>query len=146
MPRKRRMYLPGIPAHVIQRDDACFYAEQDYREYLNWLLVRAGMVEHPGEYPWSSYRCNAYGEINRYVTDYELYKVLGENNKQRWEHYRSLFEIALNPGEVQKIREAATFSTPLGNDRFRGQIEAALNRSVGFTRRGRSVTVKEERV
>ena len=50
------------------------------------------------------------------------------------EHYRSLFEIALNPDEVQKIRRAAVFSTPPGNDRFREQMEAALNRSVGFTK------------
>ena len=73
------------------------------------------------------------------MTDYPLYKVLGENNEQRWEHYRSLFERALNPDEVQKIRKAAVFSTPHGNERFREQIEAALNRSVGNTTRGRPV-------
>lgn len=41
MPRKPRMYLPGMPCHVIQRGnnrDACFYAEQDYQFYLECLL------------------------------------------------------------------------------------------------------------
>jgi putative transposase len=40
MPRKTRMYLPDIPAHVVQRGnnrDACFFAEDDYRFYLDCL-------------------------------------------------------------------------------------------------------------
>lgn len=40
MPRKPRVYLPGIPTHVIQRGNdraACFFAEDDYRYYLQAL-------------------------------------------------------------------------------------------------------------
>ncbi len=40
MPRKPRLYLPGIPCHVIQRGnnrDACFAAEEDCQAYLDWL-------------------------------------------------------------------------------------------------------------
>ncbi len=40
MPRKPRMYLPGVPSHVIQRGnnrDATFFAEQDYQFYLQCL-------------------------------------------------------------------------------------------------------------
>lgn len=40
MPRKARMYLPGVPCHVITRGnnrDACFYADEDYLFYLNCL-------------------------------------------------------------------------------------------------------------
>ena len=40
MPRKPRMYLPGIPAHVVQRGnnrDACFFANEDYQYYLETL-------------------------------------------------------------------------------------------------------------
>jgi REP element-mobilizing transposase RayT len=40
MPRKPRMYLAGIPCHVIQRGNnrnACFFAENDYRMYLDYL-------------------------------------------------------------------------------------------------------------
>ncbi len=42
MPRKRRMYLPGIPAHVVQRGNnrgACFDADQDYRK----IRIRANL-------------------------------------------------------------------------------------------------------
>lgn len=45
MPRRARLAIPGIPWHIIQRGNnrtACFYAEQDYRRYLNNLH---GMAE-----------------------------------------------------------------------------------------------------
>ncbi len=40
MPRKPRFYLPGVPAHIIQRGNnrqAVFFSDEDYRAYLNWL-------------------------------------------------------------------------------------------------------------
>lgn len=40
MPRRARLYLPGIPLHIIQRGNnrqACFFADEDYRFYLDWL-------------------------------------------------------------------------------------------------------------
>lgn len=52
MPRKTRMYLPGVPAHVVQRGhnrDACFFAEDDFRFYCQVLaegLKRYGAELH----------------------------------------------------------------------------------------------------
>jgi putative transposase len=40
MPRKPRFALPGVPQHVIQRGNnrsSCFFAEQDYCRYLEYL-------------------------------------------------------------------------------------------------------------
>lgn len=40
MPRKPRMYLPEIPAHIVQRGnnrEPCFFAEDDYQFYLDRL-------------------------------------------------------------------------------------------------------------
>lgn len=40
MPRKPRIYLPGVSAHIVQRGnnrEACFYADDDYLFYLNCL-------------------------------------------------------------------------------------------------------------
>ena len=40
MPRRARISLPNIPHHIIQRGnnrDVCFFCEQDYQYYLNWL-------------------------------------------------------------------------------------------------------------
>ena len=40
MPRRPRMYLPGIPAHIVQRGnnrEPCFFSDDDYRFYLDRL-------------------------------------------------------------------------------------------------------------
>ncbi len=40
MPRRPRVELPGTPLHIIQRGNnrqASFFADEDYRFYLNWL-------------------------------------------------------------------------------------------------------------
>lgn len=40
MPRRPRVTMAGVPLHVIQRGNnrqTCFYDEDDYRLYLNWL-------------------------------------------------------------------------------------------------------------
>ena len=40
MPRKPRMYLAGVPSHIVQRGNdrnACFFAKDDYRFYLECL-------------------------------------------------------------------------------------------------------------
>lgn len=52
MPRRARIALPGIPLHVIQRGNnrhACFFADDDYRFYLDQLRLcaqRAGCAIH----------------------------------------------------------------------------------------------------
>jgi putative transposase len=40
LPRKPRFFLPGVPAHVVQRGNnrqPTFFADEDYRAYLGWL-------------------------------------------------------------------------------------------------------------
>ena len=52
MPPRARLSLPGIPWHIIQRGNnhsTCFYAEQDYRLYLDHfteLSQRFGCAVH----------------------------------------------------------------------------------------------------
>jgi len=41
MPRRARLVAPGIPLHIIQRGNnrqACFFHDDDYSLYLDWLL------------------------------------------------------------------------------------------------------------
>lgn len=224
MSRKPRMYLPGIPCHVIQRGnnrEATFFVEHDYQFYLeclhdaaqryqvkvhayvlmtnhvhilmtpaasesismamqsigrryvqyvnmaykrsgtlwegrhkasvidaeNYLLacmryielnpVNAKMVIHPAEYQWTSYRCNAQGESCALICPHETYSRLGVSSHTRQQAYAALFEHALDQTDVDVIRTAAHFSMPTGDDRFKHQIEQALNRKVGYAHRGR---------
>ena len=224
MPRKPRVYVPGIPCHVIQRGNnrnACFFAKEDYRFYLDCLQdacvnnavdvhayvlmtnhvhllmtpesqegisrvmqslgrryvqhinrtyqrcgtlwesrhrsslvdaeqyllacyryielnpVAALMVNHPNEYPWSSYSTNAYGTQNKLITLHPIFLQLGASAKIRQENYRALFSSSLGKDEIHAIQTAARFSTPLGNERFKEQIEKATGQKIGQVKRGR---------
>lgn len=224
MPRKPRFYLPGVPAHVVQRGNArqpVFFEDNDYRAYKRWLHeacerhdcdlhayvlmtnhvhllltparrdsisrlfqylgrlyvayinreygrsgtlwegrhkgsivstadyflscsryvelnpVRAGMVSSPNQHPWSSYGANALGKGDGLVTPHESYLELGQTAASRQHAYRELFRQSLEPEQVHYIRAAVQTGTPLGNDRFREQIENQLKRKVGHARRGR---------
>lgn len=44
MPRRARLHLPNIPLHIVQRGNnraPCFFAEDDYRAYLQWLAQQS---------------------------------------------------------------------------------------------------------
>ena len=41
--------------------------------YIEMNPVRAGMVEHPAEYPWSSYQANGVGKVIELLTPHERY-------------------------------------------------------------------------
>lgn len=224
MPRRARILLPGVAAHLIQRGNnrcACFYAEEDYRLYLDHLTeaaethgcaihayclmtnhvhllltpqradsagrlmkalgqryvqyvnrtygrsgtlwegrfrsglmqddgyvlacyryielnpVRAGMVAHPAEYPWSSYRANAQGEQDKMTTRHPLYDALGGDTALRSAAYRDLFRHALDPDLVDDIRRAANGNFALGDARFVAEIEQALGRRAARGKPGR---------
>jgi len=224
MPRKPRMYLPGIPSHVIQRGNnrlPCFFAGSDrhfylaclkdavnrykvsvhayvlmtnhthllmtpndekgissvmqslgrrYVQYVNhkyrrcgtlwesrhissliqaddYLLccyryiemnpVRAKMVNHPDEYLWSSYQHNAYGRHNPLIQAHPLYTQLDGDEKARLCCYRELFSTEIGHEELYQIRKAINFCMPLGNDRFREEIEQTLGRKIGHNQPGR---------
>ncbi|VAW94423.1 hypothetical protein MNBD_GAMMA23-2552 [hydrothermal vent metagenome] len=101
------------------------------------------MVEHPAEYRWSSYRVNGQDEKSNVITPHACYLGLHQDSEERKKCYRHFFEHQLDASDIHAIREAAQFSMPLGNDRFKQQIETALERSIGFMKRGRP-TIQED--
>ena len=60
--------------------------------YIELNPVRAqSMVEHPADYPWSSYRGNALGAEDALLAPHELYRRLGRSAEERQSSYRQLF-------------------------------------------------------
>lgn len=120
---------------------SCLIQEDTYllacQRYIELNPVRAGMVEHPAEYRWSSYRANARGETDVVLTPHTLYEALGLDAAGRQATYRELFRHELDPGLVDDIRHATNGNFALGTERFAGQIAAALGRRVTRGRSGR---------
>jgi len=98
--------------------------------YIELNPVRAGMVEHPADYRWSSYHHNALGLASPLIQPHTLYLALGHSTKERAEHYQSLFQAHINPETLEAIREATNKDHVLGNDKFKGEIEQMLKRKL----------------
>jgi len=120
---------------------SCLTQEETYllacQRYIELNPVRAGMVEHPAEYRWSSYRANAQSEADILVQPHVLYLALGEDAASRQAAYRELFRYQLEPGLVDEIRRATNGNFALGNERFSADISAALGRRVVPGKAGR---------
>lgn len=224
MPRKTRMYLPGVPVHVVQRGHnraATFFCNEDYQYYLqslgvglkryggnlhayclmtnhvhllitpdyedsisrvmqhvgrqyvqyvnkryqrtgtlwegrhkgcliaqeSYLLacyryielnpVRAGMVDLPEQYQWSSYHSNALGDIDDLVVKHALYESIHQDEVERYKLYSTLFEQVLDVGVINQIRAGAKANHLVGDDCFKKTIAKRLGRSMGYGVRGR---------
>lgn len=114
------------------RYKSCISSEEAYvlacYRYIELNPVAAGMVTHPANYPWSSYRANAQGEENKVVTTAAMYESLGSDSVVRVRAYREFFRQHLDPSVVDEIRTATQGNYALGSDRFKQQVEAALGR------------------
>jgi len=120
---------------------SCLLQQEDYvlacYRYIEMNPVRAGMVEHPAEYRWSSYGANAHGVPSAIIEANPLYTQLGETADLRASAYRELFRYQLDPGLVDQIRSATNGNYALGNARFASEIEQALGRRAVRGKAGR---------
>lgn len=105
--------------------------------YIELNPARAKRVSNPGEYRWSSYHHNGLGRDDPLISEHTLYVGLGRDRAMRLRCYRELFDTELERTEIGEIRVAAEACMPLGDNRFKAQIEAALKCRVVPRRRGR---------
>ncbi len=113
--------------------------------YIELNPVRANMVEHPGEYRWSSFSCNAHGNDNTLVTPHPVYRSLGADAATRQYAYRELFRAHMDHTTVHAIREALNQELVLGREDFKDRIEQMIQRQArpGLPGRPRSNGVGE---
>ena len=229
MPRRKRMYLPGYPYHIVQRGnnrEACFVEPENYQYYLGlwkectrryglavhayclmtnhihflvtpdsegsisramqvvgsryayylnksyrrtgtvwegrhksslvqserYLLtcmryielnpVVASMVEKPEQYRWSSYLVNAWGRPSG-LQPHSEYVRLGDTSQSRCHAYRELFRQQISKRDIHLIEKASKFCHPVGDDRFKKQIEKQYGVKLGQAARGRPVKADE---
>lgn len=223
MPRRARVYIPGLPYHIVQRGnnrEACFLEPENYQHYIElwrelsvryhcqvhayclmtnhvhflvtpesntaisdtmrvvgsryaahinrcydrtgtlwegrhrsslvqterYLLtcmryielnpVRAGMVERPEAYRWSSYNFNANGDAG-WLQRHDCYLSLGSSREERCHTYKALFRTQLGVRDIHLIRKAAHYCQPIGDERFRRLIEQRYGIRPGQMRCGR---------
>lgn len=131
--RSGTMWEGRFKASVVHAEE---YLLKCYR-YIELNPVRAGMVAHPRDYPWSSYRHHAEGAPDKVISDHELYVALDADVTRRQEAYAALFRTELDEETLGEIRSATRRGHVLGNDRFREEIESALGRRRSQGKAGR---------
>jgi putative transposase len=104
--------------------------------YIELNPVRAAMVDHASEYPWSSYQYNAAGKEIKLITPHDLYLQLGKTPLQRQASYRALFEGYMPAHTLDEIRSATNKAWVLGDVRFQQQVEKTTGRSASPRQRG----------
>ena len=104
--------------------------------YIELNPVRADMVSHPSEYPWSSYRCNAIGKSDQLVDFHPEYARLGRTDETRCAAYRALFKAQIPKKTLEEIRASANKNWILGSAYFKDKIDRQLNRRATPISRG----------
>ena len=122
--------------------------DEDYlllcQRYIELNPVRAGMVDDPAQYRWSSYRANGLGVTDALVQPHALYLGLDADAVARQAAYRSLFCCELDHEALADIRLALNQGQPLGKGRFLDQIERMIGRRCEVRPRGRPRKMAEE--
>lgn len=123
------------------RFKASVVGEQRYllscMRYIELNPVRAGMVDHPQAYVWSSWHANVGERLSRLVTPYPEYLALGSNASQRQACYRSMVLAGEDPAVTSQLRDATQQNVAFGSAKFAQQIKAMLGREVVSKPRGR---------
>lgn len=105
--------------------------------YIEFNPVRAGMVQEPSNYAWSSYRCNALGRHSDLLTAHTTYLALHQEVNNRLAAYRALFTHHVEAKLIDDIRQATNKGLALGSEQFKTKVEALTGRSVIAGKRGR---------
>ncbi|MBU2916548.1 transposase [Psychrosphaera sp. F3M07] len=96
--------------------------------YIELNPVRANMVEHPKEYPWSSYHHNAMSKKIELLTEHHAYQALGGNKTERKAAYNSLFDNEIPVKTLEEIQSSTDKAWVLGSDKFKAEVEKLTGR------------------
>ncbi len=107
--------------------------------------MRAGLVDHPRDYRWSSYPAHALGKPDALVSDHPLFRRLGRSIAERQKAYRALCRRKLDETFVDDLRAATNGGWALGDKDFQRQIAKAAKRRVAPLPKGRRPNAKRNK-
>ena len=101
--------------------------------YIELNPVRAGLVEHPLQYRWSSHAHYALSAKNPLITRHALFDDLAGGR----DGFLAQFRDEIKPEVIARIRVTANKGWALGSETFLDRIEGLLGRSARPPKRGR---------
>ena len=107
--------------------DSHGYALNCHR-YIEENPVRAGMVRHAAEYPWSSFGANAMGLPCPFLEEHAVMRALHEDPAARRLAYRAMFDEPQPDRELELFRSALKSGLAAGSDDFIERVAIASGR------------------
>jgi putative transposase len=108
--------------------------------YIELNPVRAGLVRHPLQYPWSSCAHYSLGRRNAVITRHPLFDQLARQQGGFPQHSDTQMTSEL----IERIRAAANKGWALGSERFLDRVEELIGRSARPPKRGRPAKRKQD--
>jgi putative transposase len=96
--------------------------------YIEQNPLRAGIVKHPEEYPFSSYQANTRIAKDGLVDkeDNPVFTGLGNSTEERTLRYKEFVLAGLEEDKLNLIRKSLSGQTHFGSERFLSQIKSRL--------------------
>lgn len=105
--------------------------------YIDLNPVRAGMVEAPAQYQWSSHGHYAGIRVDRLVTPHPLWWELGNTPFAREAAYAELVRSGLGPSQERALTDSAMRGWALGDPDYVADLQRRTERRVSKSRAGR---------
>lgn len=103
--------------------ESSYYVLACYR-YIELNPVRAGMVNRPADYRWSSYRVNADGADDQLVRPHTEFTALGITSESRRGAYQMMFDQVMDAPLLESIRSSTNGGYPLASPGFTHRLAA----------------------
>ena len=119
---------------------SCLVQTENYflvcQRYIELNPVRSGLVDHPVEFHWSSYKSNALGIESGLVKPHEIYLSLGCDEDQRLRAYQALFDEIIALNRISELRDATNKGLVFGSAAFKDQIAWQSGQRTRLNKRG----------
>ena len=92
--------------------------------YIELNPVRAGMVDGPERFPWSSYAHNAGKDTRIEITPHEEFAKLGGSPAERSSIWSDFVSQGIGPRELDRLRKRFRKCRPYGSDEFEQRVTA----------------------
>ncbi len=120
---------------------SCIACEPGYilncYRYIEMNPVRKGFCSDPGEYAWTSYRCNALGEQTTMLQPDDAYDSLGDSPDERREAYRSIFSQQPLASAERELRRTTSANRAYGSAILCSNLEQRMGKRVALGKPGR---------
>jgi putative transposase len=110
----------GRPVPLVHRRVLACY------RYIELNPVRAYMVNHPGDYLWSSYAVNSGARSDPSLSPHPEFVALASDEPKRHASYRALCNSEIEEPLLEEIRDTANTGYPLASEAFKRGVIAPL--------------------